>query len=103
MKGEFACPSARLVPARCRNAPGFSQLKQERQSGPANACVAQCATASLTAGENEVRRVRSSRFAERLFCGRCGTPLGIDYDIQPKTFDFSETTLDDAEPPKTLS
>ena len=46
-------------------------------------------------GEAEIRRVRSSSFAERLFCGRCGTPLAIDYDIQPETFDFSVGTLDD--------
>ena len=46
-------------------------------------------------GEAEVRRIRSSNFAERLFCGRCGTPLAIDYDIQPETFDFSVGTLDD--------
>jgi hypothetical protein len=49
----------------------------------------------VTEGEDEVRRVRSSSFAERLFCGRCGTPLAIDYDIQPETFDFSVGTLDD--------
>ena len=46
-------------------------------------------------GEAEIRRIRSSSFAERLFCGRCGTPLAIDYDIQPETFDFSVATLDD--------
>ena len=49
----------------------------------------------VTAGDELIRRVRSSGFAERLFCGRCGTPLGIDYDIQPETFDFSVATLDD--------
>lgn len=46
-------------------------------------------------GEDRVRRIRSSNFAERLFCSECGTPLAIDYDIQPETFDFSTTTLDD--------
>ncbi len=51
----------------------------------------------VTEGEEQVRRVRSSSFAERLFCGRCGTPLAIDYDIQPETFDFSVITLDDPE------
>ncbi len=49
----------------------------------------------VTEGDAEVRRVRSSSIAERLFCGRCGTPLAIDYDIQPETFDFSVATLDD--------
>ena len=49
----------------------------------------------LTHGEADVRRIRSSSFAERLFCGRCGSALGIDYDIQPETFDFSIGTLDD--------
>ena len=49
----------------------------------------------VIAGDAEIRRVRSSSFAERLFCGRCGTPLAIDYDIQPETFDFSVGTLDD--------
>src|SRR5687768_18446100 len=46
-------------------------------------------------GQEQVRRIRSSSFAERLFCGRCGTLLAIDYDIQPETFDFSVVTLDD--------
>jgi hypothetical protein len=49
----------------------------------------------VTEGEPLVRRVRSSSFAERLFCGQCGTPLGIDYAIQPQTFDFTVATLDD--------
>ena len=48
----------------------------------------------VTAGEARIRRIRSSSFAERLFCGDCGTPLAIDYDIQPDTFDFSLATLD---------
>ena len=46
-------------------------------------------------GEADIRRIRSSSFAKRSFCGRCGTPLAIDYDIQPETFDFSVATLDD--------
>lgn len=49
----------------------------------------------VTQGEEHCRRIRSSSLAERLFCGRCGTPLAIDYDIQPETFDFSVVTLDD--------
>jgi hypothetical protein len=49
----------------------------------------------VTEGEQLVQRIRSSSFAERLFCGECGTPLAIDYDIQPETFDFTIATLDD--------
>lgn len=49
----------------------------------------------LSQGKDQLRRIRSSSFAERLFCGACGTPLAIDYDIQPETFDFSLATLDD--------
>jgi hypothetical protein len=49
----------------------------------------------VTEGEPLVQRVRSSSFAERLFCGECGTPLAVDYDIQPETFDFTIATLDD--------
>lgn len=48
----------------------------------------------VTMGADRIRRTRSSHFAERLFCGDCGTPLAIDYDIQPETFDFSLGTLD---------
>ena len=50
---------------------------------------------TVTQGEEHIRRMRSSSFAERLFCERCGTPLAIDYDIQPETFDFSVITLDE--------
>jgi hypothetical protein len=49
----------------------------------------------VTEGQEQLRRSRSSSFAERLFCGACGTPLAIDYDIQPDTFDFSISTLDE--------
>lgn len=49
----------------------------------------------VTDSDADVRRIRSSSFAQRLFCGQCGTPLAIDYDIQPETFDFSVATLDD--------
>ena len=50
----------------------------------------------ITDGADKAKRIRSSSFAERLFCGECGTPLAIDYDIQPETFDFSVVTLDDS-------
>ncbi|QIL02631.1 GFA family protein [Sphingomonas sinipercae] len=49
----------------------------------------------VSAGEDRVVRVRSSDIAQRLFCAGCGTPLAIDYDVQPETFDFSLCTLDD--------
>lgn len=49
----------------------------------------------VTEGSEHIRRIPSSSFAERLFCGQCGTPLGIDYEIQPDTFDFTVPTLDD--------
>ena len=49
----------------------------------------------VTAGADNLRRTRSSSFADRLFCASCGTLLAIDYDIQPETFDFSLATLDD--------
>ena len=43
----------------------------------------------------EARRVRSSDFGHRLFCGSCGTPLAMRVDHQPETVDFSIATLDD--------
>ncbi len=49
----------------------------------------------VTKGGQDIARTRSSSFAERVFCRACGTPLAIDYDIQPETFDFSIATLDD--------
>jgi len=48
----------------------------------------------VSAGEDRIAHVRSSDIAERLFCSACGTPLAIDYDVQPETFDFSLGTLD---------
>ena len=50
---------------------------------------------AVISGADKVRRRRSSGFAVRLSCETCGTPLAIDYDIQPETFDFSVATLDD--------
>ena len=49
----------------------------------------------VTEGAAAIRRTRSSSFAERLSCGRCGTPLGIDYAIQPETFDLTVATLNE--------
>jgi hypothetical protein len=35
-----------------------------------------------TAGEDQVRRFRSSGFGHREFCGQCGSPLRIQVDHQ---------------------
>jgi hypothetical protein len=47
-----------------------------------------------TEGEQHVRRVRSSSFGHRRFCGLCGTPFLMQVDHQPETVDFSVATLD---------
>lgn len=46
-------------------------------------------------GEESVRRVKSSSFGHRAFCGECGTPLYMKVDHQPDTVDFSVATLDE--------
>jgi hypothetical protein len=46
-------------------------------------------------GAEAVKRVSSSSFGHRGFCGRCGTPLYMKVDHQPETVDFSITTLDE--------
>src|ERR671913_169373 len=46
------------------------------------------------AGEEQVRRVASSSFGHRTFCGQCGTPLYTHVEHQPATLDFSVATLD---------
>ena len=51
----------------------------------------------IEAGESEVRRVASSSFGHRAFCGNCGTPLYTHVEHQPDTLDFSVTTLDEPE------
>lgn len=50
---------------------------------------------AFLAGENSVRRVKSSSFGHRAFCGECGTPLYMKVDHQPETVDFSVATLDE--------
>jgi hypothetical protein len=45
-------------------------------------------------GAEAIRRVQSSSFGHRQFCGRCGTPLLMKVDHQPETVDFSIATLD---------
>ena len=54
-------------------------------------------------GENRVRPLTLASFAERAFCGDCGSPLTIAYDFQPETIDFTVCTLDDPAiaPPET--
>ena len=49
----------------------------------------------LQAGEAAVRRVASSSFGHRSFCGECGTPLYTHVEHQPDTLDFSVATLDE--------
>ena len=48
-----------------------------------------------TKGAELVRRVKSSSFGHREYCGECGTPFTMKVDHQPETVDFSVTTLDD--------
>ena len=50
-----------------------------------------------TDGEEKVKRVRSSSFGHRSFCGECGTPFLMKVDHQPETVDFSVATLDEPE------
>ncbi|HVM37273.1 MAG TPA: GFA family protein [Sphingomicrobium sp.] len=47
-----------------------------------------------TRGGELVRRVHSSSFGHRSFCGACGTPFLMQVDHQPETVDFSVATLD---------
>ena len=48
-----------------------------------------------TGGADKVRRLRSSSFGQREFCGECGTPLRIQVTHQPDTVDFPIVTLDE--------
>lgn len=50
-----------------------------------------------TSGAHKVRRVPSSAFGQRVFCGECGTPFLVKVDHQPETIDFSVATLDEPE------
>ena len=49
----------------------------------------------FTAGETAVRRVASSGFGHRAFCGECGSPLYTHVEHQADMLDFSVTTLDE--------
>ena len=46
------------------------------------------------AGEAAVRRIASSSFGHRAFCGNCGTPIYMSVDHQPDTIDFTIGSLD---------
>ena len=46
-------------------------------------------------GQDAVRRVKSSNFGHRAFCGDCGTPLYTQVQHQPGTLDLSTATLDE--------
>src|SRR5205085_10932591 len=48
-------------------------------------------------GSDRVRPLVLTNFAERAFCGDCGSPLTVSYEFQPDTIDFTVTTLDDPE------
>ena len=48
-----------------------------------------------TQGEPQVRRIKSSTFGRRTFCGECGSPLQVMVDHQPETVDFPIVTLDE--------
>ena len=50
---------------------------------------------AIKTGEDAVRKVPSSSFGHRAFCGACGTPLYTHVDHQPDTLDFSVATLDE--------
>ncbi len=51
----------------------------------------------LDQGEEDVRSVNLTEFAERLFCGRCGSPIATRLDHQPNEIDVTVATLDDPE------
>ena len=48
-----------------------------------------------TAGASIVRRIATSSFGHRWFCGHCGSPLLVEVAHQPETVDFPVVTLDD--------
>ena len=48
-------------------------------------------------GAEKVRKIASSSFGHREFCGECGTPFLMKVDHQPETVDFSVATLDNPE------
>ena len=51
----------------------------------------------FTQGEDRVKVFRSSGFAQRRFCGECGTPFTMEMDAQPDTVDIAVSTLDEPE------
>ena len=48
----------------------------------------------IVAGENEVRRYRSSPQVERAFCGTCGANLTFRFDGMPETVWIAVASLD---------
>ncbi len=51
----------------------------------------------LDQGEEHLCGVHLTEFAERLFCGRCGSPIATKLDHQPAEIDVTVATLDDPE------
>ena len=46
-------------------------------------------------GAEHVRRVRTTNFGNRQFCGQCGSGLTIHIDFQPNEIDIAICTLDE--------
>src|SRR4051812_39312155 len=46
-------------------------------------------------GADRVNPLVLTHFAQRAFCGDCGSPLTVAYDFQPETIDFTVCTLDE--------
>ena len=63
-------------------------------SGSPAMAFASVATPDWLIEQGEPRRVETSNFGHRLFCGDCGTPLAMRVDHQPDTVDFSIASLD---------
>ena len=90
------------------------QVRYELSSRPADCGWCHCRTcqlfggapalafASVPAGDftwiegaQAVRRIQTSSFGRRSFCGECGSPLLVEVAHQPETVDFPVVTLDD--------
>lgn len=51
----------------------------------------------LDLGAENLRSVKLTDFAERLFCAKCGSPIATRLDHQPQEIDITVATLDDPE------
>jgi len=51
----------------------------------------------LEKGKAEMRSIKLTNFAERLFCPNCGSPIATRLDHQPDEIDITVATLDDPE------